>query len=93
MANETKRKLNEQYRRSNQMKSIINLSLLICLALFSISLTKPKEAESSQSSAKLFPVKIDSLNMFDSTRNRLIPVAFYFPITDKVLPKQKVINF
>jgi predicted esterase len=77
------------------MKSIINFSLLLCLALLSISLTNPKEAESSQnqSSTNSFPVKIDSLNIFDSSRNRLIPVAFYFPISDKVLPKQKVIIF
>jgi predicted esterase len=74
---------------------IINFFLLICLALLSISLTNHKEAESSQNqnSTKPFPVKIDSLNIFDSGRNRLIPVAFYFPDTKKVLSKQKVIIF
>lgn len=74
------------------MKSKINFSLLFCFALF-LSLTNPHRFEISKNriSAKPYPVKIENLDLFDSLRNRLIPVALYFPITDKVLTKQKVI--
>ena len=40
-----------------------------------------------------YDVKLDTLNMFDSSRNRSIPVAFYLPKTDKKLIKQQIIVF
>ena len=42
---------------------------------------------------KQFPVKTDSLNLFDTFRNRSVPVALYLPLTKKKISKQKLIIF
>jgi predicted peptidase len=44
-----------------------------------------------QSSVPVLTVKTDSLNLFDSARNRLVPVALYLPETYKGGQKQKVV--
>jgi predicted peptidase len=40
-----------------------------------------------------YKIKIDSLNLFDDSRNRKIPVAFYTPDTDNTIKNQQVIIF
>lgn len=47
----------------------------------------------ANTSTQTFAVKLDGLNLFDSSRNRLIPVALYLPKTDKKLENQKVVIF
>jgi pimeloyl-ACP methyl ester carboxylesterase len=41
--------------------------------------------------AKIYPVGFDTLTMHDSARNRLIPLALYYPKTEKPIAKQKLI--
>ncbi|WES98662.1 hypothetical protein P2W68_03395 [Chryseobacterium arthrosphaerae] len=45
------------------------------------------------SQGKDYDVKLDTLTMFDQSRNRKIPVAFYTPNTKKPIPNQQVIIF
>ena len=47
----------------------------------------------AQTTTPNYEVKLDSINMFDSSRNRRIPVALYVPKTDKKISKQKVVIF
>lgn len=42
---------------------------------------------------KNYETKLDTLTLFDSIRNRKIPVAFYTPETGQKLPKQQVVIF
>ncbi|WP_080779038.1 alpha/beta hydrolase family protein [Chryseobacterium phocaeense] len=42
---------------------------------------------------KNYETKLDTLTLFDSIRNRKIPVAFYTPKTDQKLPGQQVVIF
>lgn len=45
------------------------------------------------SGTKTYHFKLDSLEMFDNSRNRKIPVAFYYPNPDKKIKNQQVIIF
>jgi predicted peptidase len=72
----------------NNMK--IYLQILFCFLLLSC------ESNKSTTNAKVnkqeFEVKLDSANWLDSSRNRLIPVAFYSPVVnDKIRNQQLVI--
>lgn len=71
------------------MKSII----VLCFLLFSSCLTHKKTSTISQNVGykNAFQVKIDSLELLDRERNRLIPVALYLPDTEKNLTIQQVI--
>jgi len=40
-----------------------------------------------------YETKLDTLTLFDKSRNRKIPVAIYSPKTDQALPKQQVVIF
>lgn len=40
-----------------------------------------------------YAVKLDSINMFDSQRNRKIPITFYLPKTDKKINNQQIVIF
>lgn len=40
-----------------------------------------------------YEVKLDTLTLFDESRNRKVPVAFYSPKTEKKLKSQKVVIF
>lgn len=41
----------------------------------------------------IYDVKLDSLELFDKSRNRQIPVALYYPKTNKKINRQQVIIF
>jgi predicted esterase len=40
-----------------------------------------------------YEVKLDTLTLFDQSRHRKIPVAFYIPKTNKKIPNQQVVIF
>ncbi|CAD0002640.1 alpha/beta hydrolase family protein [Flavobacterium salmonis] len=40
-----------------------------------------------------YAVRLDSLNMFDSQRNRKIPIAFFLPKTDTKINNQQIVIF
>lgn len=42
---------------------------------------------------KTYETRLDTLTLFDTSRNRKIPVAFYSPETARKIPKQQVVIF
>lgn len=64
--------------------------LLLVSACFPNSRTFPNNSNSYN---QTYPIQVDSLNLFDEARKRSIPVALYFPKTDKPVSKQKLIIF
>ena len=40
---------------------------------------------------KTYALKLDSINMFDSVRNRIVPVALYLPSSNQKIDHQKVV--
>ena len=69
----------------------MKISIEILLSLFLISCVKNKESTSLQKTLPKFEVQLDTLNLFDKQRNRIIPVAFYFPKTNQKIENQKVV--
>ena len=69
----------------------MKIYLKILLSLFLISCIKNKEVTSFQNTVPKFKVHLDTVNLFDKQRNRIIPVAFYFPKTDQKIENQKVV--
>lgn len=69
----------------------MKIYLKILLSLFLISCIKNKEVTSLQNTIPKFKVQLDTVNLFDKQRNRIIPVAFYFPKTDQKIENQKVV--
>jgi predicted esterase len=68
----------------------IHLQILVCFLLLSCVTNKNLTIEKFNNQE--FEIKSDSANWLDSSRNRLIPVAFYFPIVnDKISNQQLVI--
>ena len=68
----------------------IYLQILFCL--FLLSCTSNKNITNTKLNNQAFEVKSDSASWLDSSRNRLIPVAFYSPIVkDKISNQQLVI--
>ncbi len=68
----------------------IHLQILVCFLLLSCATNKKVTIEKFNNQE--FEIKSDSANWLDSSRNRLIPVAFYFPIVnDKISNQQLVI--
>ncbi|KFE96888.1 alpha/beta hydrolase family protein [Chryseobacterium luteum] len=69
------------------MKYKILLTSVIVFSLYSC--TSKKNIRSN----KTYETKLDTLTLFDKSRNRKIPIAFYSPKTDQKIPKQQVIIF
>lgn len=68
----------------------IHLQILVCFLLLSCATNKNLTIEKFYNQE--FEIKLDSSNWLDNSRNRLIPVAFYFPIVnDKISNQQLVI--
>ncbi|WP_312301706.1 alpha/beta fold hydrolase [Chryseobacterium sp.] len=51
------------------------------------------KTQNTHNQIKDYDVKLDTLTMFDQSRSRKIPVAFYTPKTDKPISEQQVIIF
>lgn len=71
------------------MNKIYSLTLL-CLLILSCSNYKKTNAQESNHN---YAVKLDSIEIFDKSRNRKIPVALYCPKTDKKINNQQVVIF
>ena len=71
----------------------MKLKTLLCLLLLSGCLPQKKKAFTSHNplSTRAFQVKFDSLNLFDTSRNRPIPVVLYLSDTEKKSSKQPII--
>lgn len=71
----------------------MKLKTVVCLLLLLGCLMQKKEAFTSQNpiSTSALQVKFDSLNLFDVSRNRAIPVALYLPNREKIRTKPQVI--
>lgn len=63
--------------------------ILICLLLSGCLANKKKNIVSSA----VLETRLDSIKLFDQSRNRVIPVALYFPQTNEKGAKQKVVLF
>lgn len=68
-------------------KNILYLSLIFLASIF---FNKDASAQSLKST---FQLKTDSLNLFDTTRNRSVPVMLYLPISDIKIGEQKLVIF
>lgn len=64
--------------------------LLICFLLLSCSGIKKANVQAANT---IYDVKLDSLELFDTSRNRKIPVALYYPNRAEKVNKKKVIIF
>ena len=64
----------------------------ILLSIFLISCSNNKKSN-SQTSNNSYPIKLDSLELFDKSRNRKIPVAIFQPKSDTKINNQRVIIF
>lgn len=64
----------------------------IFLSIFLISCSNNKKSN-SQTSNNSYPVKLDSLELFDKSRNRKIPVAIFQPASNKKVNNQQVVIF
>lgn len=65
--------------------------LLFCMLL--ISCISNKRVPNSKIATQKFEIRVDSINLYDTLRKRLIPVAFYLPKTKKKIIDQKVVIF
>lgn len=70
------------------MKSTLNLQILSLLFVFACLVNQQSTFAQSP-----YPVKLDSVRWLDETRNRIIPVAFYTPETDRKIKRQPLIIF
>jgi predicted esterase len=70
------------------MNRYLYLPILICLLLSGCLASKRKSVSTPTSKTRL-----DSIKMFDPSRNRIIPVAIYFPKANLGGIKQKVVIF
>ena len=71
----------------------MNKFFILFLSLILTSCLTSKKATDIQTSTNAFNFKLDSLEMFDSSRNRKIPVAFYYPKTGSKIKNQQIIIF
>lgn len=65
----------------------IYLTLMLCGLLLGCLLNKRTTLKTQSA----FETRLDSLAMYDSSRNRSIPVALYLPKSEKTLKHQKVV--
>jgi predicted esterase len=73
------------------MNRSIFLPVLFCIIL-SGCLTGRNNTHQPATAPK-FEVILDSLNLFDQSRNRLVPIAIYKPRIQQAIPKQGIIIF
>jgi predicted esterase len=71
------------------MNRTLYFPILICLLLSGCLANKKQRI----APVEIFETKLDSAKLFDPSRNRIVPVALYFPETSKKIAKQKVIIF
>ncbi len=69
------------------MKYSISVIFTIPLLVMSCSVQKKNTGHRD------YDVQLDTLTLFDQSRNRKIPVAIYQPKTDKRIPNQQLIIF
>lgn len=74
-------------------KHINNFSCFKLLFIGLLSCSTKKASNNSIVETKTFEVKLDSLTLIDSIRNREIPIAIYAPKSDKKIKKHQVIIF
>lgn len=67
----------------------IHLQILVCFLLLSCATNKNLTIEKFNNQE--FEIKSDSANWLDNSRNRLIPVAFYFPIVNYKISNQQLV--
>lgn len=67
----------------------IYLQIFFCFVV--LSCTSNKKAINTKVDNQEFEVKSDSANWLDSSRNRLIPVAFYLPIVNNKIRNQELV--
>lgn len=67
----------------------IHLQILVCFLLLSCATNKNLTIEKFNNQE--FEIKLDSANWLDNSRNRLIPVAFYFPIVNEKISNQQLV--
>jgi predicted dienelactone hydrolase len=70
----------------------IYLHAIIIILLFD-NCTTPKQKVTNNQTNSDYTVKIENVILHDNSRNRIVPVAFYIPDTDKKIKKQQVIIF
>ena len=69
-------------------------SLYVLTLLFYLSLAiSAIQKTVAQPRSNAFTVKTDSLNLFDKSRNRLVPVTLYLPSSSKKITAKKVVIF
>ncbi|REH01650.1 alpha/beta hydrolase family protein [Flavobacterium aquicola] len=73
------------------MNKNICLQILICLLLTSCFTNKKTLVVTTEN--KTFEVVLDSTDLFDTSRNRKVPVVIYKPKSDHQIEKQKVVIF
>jgi predicted esterase len=89
--NKVNQKHNSHYFTLSTMNlkpSIYTAFSLLILAYFLASIPAL-----GQSRTSTFTIKTDSIMLFDSARQRPIPVALYQPKTSKIIPKQQLVIF
>jgi predicted esterase len=65
------------------LQILVFFLLLSCATNKNVTIKKVNNQE--------FEIKVDSANWLDSSRNRLIPVAFYFPVLDNKISNQQLV--
>ncbi len=69
----------------------MKIYLKILLVLFLTSCASNVKLSNSKLATKNYEIKFDSINLFDKSRNRNIPVALYLPKTNEKIENQKVV--
>ena len=69
------------------MKAYFKVLLVLILA----SCASNVKLSNSKLTNRNYEVKLDSINLFDKSRNRSIPVALYLPKTNEIIENQKVV--
>jgi predicted esterase len=67
----------------------IHLQILVCFLLLCCATNKNLTIK--KFNKQEFEIKLDSANWLDNSRNRLIPVAFYFPIVNDKISNQQLV--
>lgn len=68
-----------------------NLYILTIISLLFVSCITHKKSDINLATNYNFAVKLDTLTLFDQSRNRKIPVAFYVPETNQRIANQKIV--
>jgi predicted peptidase len=73
--------------------NILNKNSYLPILACSILLGCLSNKKAALKTNEIFVTSLDSLNMFDSSRNRSIPVALYLPESSKKIKNQKLVIF